>query len=281
MYTCNSKTTMATYDIRPLQLRMLTILTAFDKVCQEHNLHYCIMNGTMIGAIRHKGFIPWDDDMDVGMPRPDYERFIAQCGEWLPQPYEFVCAENDPLYPLPFGKIQDASTTLIERRHLSYLGGIYVDVFPLDGVPQNQLVRHWHFAKYEFLKQALYLVHRDPYKHGHGPGSWIPLLTRKLFTMIGLQKSIRKLLRQYSFENSSLIADYTEGLQGARNKYIYNEYAPYTFEGKTITGIKNYDEYLTLTYGDYMKIPDGEHQRQHNFHYLDLNAPYREYKDKG
>lgn len=271
---------MASYDIRPLQLRMLKVLLAFDKVCKQQGLRYCIMNGTMIGAIRHKGFIPWDDDMDVGMPRPDYEKFITNCAEWLPQPYEFVCGENDPRYPLPFGKLQDASTTLIERKHLSYLGGIYVDVFPLDGVPDNKLVRRWHFAKYEFYKQALYLVHRDPYKHGHGPSSWIPLLTRKMFTMEGLQLRIRNLLREYDYEDCSHISDYTEGLWGVRSKSIYGQYAPYTFEGETIMGIKLYDEYLTLTYGDYMKIPDGEHQRQHNFYYLDLNKPYREFKEE-
>ena len=270
---------MANYDIRPLQLRMLEILMAFDKVCHEHQLHYCIMNGTMIGAVRHKGFIPWDDDIDVGLPRSEYEKFILNCKEWLPQPYEFVCAENDSQYPLPFGKIQDAGTTLIERKHLSYLGGIYVDVFPLDGVPDNIWKRRWHFAKYEFFKQALYLVHRDPYKHGHGVSSWIPLLTRKLFTMQGLQQSIRKVLTKYSFEQSDLIADYTEGLWGVRSKTIYGEYAEFSFEGKTVTSIKRYDEYLTLTYGDYMKIPDTVHQRQHNFYYLNLNQPYRDYKD--
>ena len=269
---------MANYDIRPLQLRILKILLAFDKICHKYQLHYCIMNGTMIGAIRHNGFIPWDDDIDIGLPRSDYEKLINHCKEWLIQPFEFVCAENDPLYPLPFGKIQDASTTLIERKHLSYLGGIYIDVFPLDGVPNNPLVRRWHFAQYEFLKQALYLVHRDPYKHGHGISSWIPILTRKLFTMSKLQHSIRKVLTKYSFEQSSLIADYTEGLSGVRDKSIYSEYAEYSFEGETITGIKHYDQYLTLTYGDYMKIPDNVHKRQHNFYYLDLNMPYQEYK---
>ena len=90
---------MASYDIRPLQLRMLKVLLVFDKVCKQQGLRYCIMNGTMIGAIRHKGFIPWDDDMDVGMPRPDYEKFITNCAKWLPQPYEFVCGENDPRCP--------------------------------------------------------------------------------------------------------------------------------------------------------------------------------------
>ena len=121
---------MANYNIRELQLRILGILLEFDKVCKEHGLRYCICGGTMIGAVRHKGFIPWDDDLDVSMPRPDYEKLIAHCHEWLPKQFEFVCAENDPNYPLPFGKIQDASTTLIERKHLYYLGGCYIDIFP-------------------------------------------------------------------------------------------------------------------------------------------------------
>lgn len=272
---------MATYDIRPLQLRMLKILLAFDKVCQEHGLRYGIMAGTLIGAVRHKGFIPWDDDMDVGMPRPDYEKFIAHCHEWLPEPYEFVCGENDPKYPLPFGKIQDAGTTLIERRHLSYLGGIYVDVFPLDAVPTNMLARRWHYARYEFYKQALYLVHRDPYKHGHGPSSWIPLLARKLFTMEGLQLTIRRLLLKYDYDRCTLAADYTDGLRGVISKEINGFYAPYTFEGETVQGFRGYHEYLTQMYGDYMQIPEGDHRRQHNFHYLDLNKPYREYRETG
>ena len=102
---------MASYDIRPLQMRMLRIMEVMDRTFREHNISYGIFNGSLLGAVRHKGFIPWDDDMDVVIPRPDYERFIAHSKEWLPAPYEFVCPENDKAYPLPFGKVQDASTT--------------------------------------------------------------------------------------------------------------------------------------------------------------------------
>lgn len=79
---------MANYDIRPLQLRILKNLLAVDKVCKEHNLRYYIMAGTMLGAVRHKGFIPWDDDLDIGMPRADYDLLMANAKEWLPEPYE-------------------------------------------------------------------------------------------------------------------------------------------------------------------------------------------------
>lgn len=271
---------MATYDIRPLQLRMLLVIEAIDKMCSEHGLRYGMFNGSLLGAVRHGGFIPWDDDMDICMPRPDYELLIAHSKEWLPEPYEFVCAENDADYPLPFGKVQDASTTLIERVHLSYLGGIYVDVFPLDGVPTGWWSRHVQFWHYGLLTRALYWIHRDPYRHGHGVSSWVPLLTRRITTMGQLQRKIRRLLMKYDYETASLVNDYSEGLHGVMAKETHATFAPYSFEGKTLMGIKDYQHYLTQIYGDYMKIPDGNHQRQHNFHVLDLEHPYKVYKNK-
>lgn len=268
---------MATYDIRPLQLRILDILLALDHVCKEHNLRYYIMAGTMLGAIRHKGFIPWDDDLDIGMPRADYDLLMANAKQWLPPPYEAACAEYDTEYPLPFAKIQDASTTLIERMHLKYLGGIYVDVFPLDGVPATKMAQHVHFARYQFYKKVLYFIFRDPYKHGKGAASWLPLLIRRLFTPAKVQRSIRNILTKYDFESSNLLADYDDGQRGIMTKDVLGAPTPVLFEGKEVWGVQAYDRYLKQKYGDYMTIPNQAGQRQHNFHYLDLEKPYKEY----
>src|SRR5574344_2269783 len=111
---------MATYDIRPLQLRMLEILLAFDKMCKGHNLRYGIMAGTLLGAVRHKGFIPWDDDMDICMPRPDYDLLLAHCHEWMPAPFEVVGPHNRSDYPYPFAKVEDSSTTVLERPDFNF-----------------------------------------------------------------------------------------------------------------------------------------------------------------
>ena len=268
------------YDIRPLQLHLLDILLSFQQVCEKQGLKYYMVDGSLLGAMRHKGFIPWDDDMDIAMPRDDYERLIQHSKEWLPEPLEFVCFENDPKYPLHFGKIQDASTTLIERPHLYYLGGVYVDVFPIDGAPEGKWRQKFYDIHYKYLKKALYFLFRDPYKHGHGPSSWIPLLCQWLTSNAAVQRRLRNIMTRYSFDDCTLVADYDDGMNGICDKSVLGRPTPIEFEGKTLMGVEHADTYLTQKYGDYMVVPPHDHQRQHNFFYLDYNLPYREYDDK-
>lgn len=264
------------YDIRALQLKILDILLSVDRVCRERQLRYYIMAGTLIGAIRHKGFIPWDDDLDIGMPRPDFEIFMSGAKEWLPEHLEAIYWKNDPEYPLSFAKIQDAHTTLIERIHLKYKGGIYIDVFPLDGVPQGKIRQLWHFGRFAFYNKALYFLFRDPYKHGKGISSWPCRLARFFYTRRGLQAKLEKLMRKYDYDQAELVCDYDDGRKGILPKSVIGTPTPVLFEGHTVLGIENYDTYLKNKYGDYMQIPPAEKQRQHNFYFLDLNKPYRE-----
>ena len=265
---------MVTYDVRQLQQRILGNLLAVDKVCREHALHYYIYDGTMLGAVRHQGFIPWDDDLDIAMPREDYETFITRANEWLEEPYEFVSYETDSTYPLPFGKVQDAGTTLIERPHLPYLGGLYIDVFPIDGVPSNALLRRLHLVRYDVLKKLVYMAYRNPYRHGHGPSSWLPLLCRKVVGQQRLQRATRRLLRKYPFSQSSTVCVFDDGFRGVVDKEVLGRPTPVAFEGHEVMGVEQAHEYLTHMYGDYMAIPPHGDQRQHGFHYVDFNTPY-------
>ncbi|MDE6647303.1 MAG: LicD family protein [Prevotella sp.] len=268
---------MATYNIRQLQLKILENLILLHQVCEKHNLRYYLWAGSMLGAVRHGGFIPWDDDLDIAMPRRDYDLLVSHAKEWLPEPLEMVSFETDPeRYPLPFAKLQDASTTLVERQHLRYVGGIYIDVFPLDGMPKSRVCQRIHFIYYQWLKKALYFVHRDPFKHGHGVSSWLPLLCRKLYTMQGLQEKIRQLQKEYDYDECSLVVDHDDGLKGVIEKSSLGNPTPVLFENATVWGVEKADEYLKQKYGDYMIIPNVEHQRQHNFHLLDLEKSYKD-----
>lgn len=272
---------MVEYNVRELQKRILGNLMAVDGVCREHRLRYYIYDGTMLGAVRHQGFIPWDDDLDIAMPREDYERFIAHAAEWLPQPYEFVCFENDSSYPLPFGKVQDAATTLIERPHLPYLGGVYIDVFPIDGVPANAFLRRLHLVGYDVLKKAVYMAYRDPYRHGHGPSSWLPLFCRKVLGQQRLQQLTRRLLRRFPFAESNYVCVFDDGFHGVIPKQVLGSPTPVGFEGRTVLGVEQADAYLTHMYGDYMTPPPHDEQRQHKFYYLDMSNPYKNYYSHG
>ena len=264
------------YDIRILQRKIIGNLEAIDAVCREHGLRYYLWAGTMLGAIRHKGFIPWDDDMDICMPRPDYEQLISHWREWLPQPYEVIAPETDPTYPYPFAKIEDASTTVLERPDFKFLEGVYIDVFPIDGAPTDEQKRKSHFKRYKFWRHLLFLRGRDPFKHGKGPRSWFPWLLHKIYSLEDLQNKVKGYMTKYPYDESDYVCDYDDGLRGVIEKRILGTPQVYPFEDKQFLGVEHYDEYLSNKYGDYMQLPPKEKQIQHHFFRLDLNRPYRQ-----
>ena len=264
------------YDIRILQRKIIGNLEAIDAVCREHGLRYYLWAGTMLGAVRHKGFIPWDDDMDICMPRPDYEQLISHWREWLPQPYEVIAPETDPTYPYPFAKIEDASTTVLERPDFKFLEGVYIDVFPIDGAPTDEQKRKSHFKRYKFWRHLLFLRGRDPFKHGKGPRSWFPWLLHKIYSLEDLQNKVKSYMTKYPYDASDYVCDYDDGLRGVIEKRILGTPQVYPFEDKQFLGVEHYDEYLSNKYGDYMQLPPVEKQIQHHFFRLDLNRPYKQ-----
>ena len=267
----------ANYDIKTLQARLVPMLECIDKVCREHHLRYYLWAGTMLGAVRHKGFIPWDDDMDICMPRPDYDLLLAHCHEWMPAPFEVVGPHNRSDYPYPFAKVEDSSTTVLERPDFNFPEGIYVDIIPIDDIPSDKAVATKHLKKYKFWRHLLFFRGRDPFKHGKGPRSWWPLLIHKMYSLQQLQDKVQRLMTQYKFDDCEQVIDYDSVFRGIVAKKILGEPKEYEFEGKKFLGVSDAHQYLTEMYGDYMTPPPKEKQIQHNFYYINLELPYREF----
>ena len=250
------------YTIERHQQCSLKILKMFDDICRKHNIPYFLTNGTLLGAVRHKGFIPWDDDMDVAMLRPDYEEFVKVIADYLPEPYEFVGPTTSDKYPMELAKVIDGSTTLIERWSFNQLGGVYLDVWPLDAVSDKRWQRRLHFAAFKVLNRFIYMRNRDPYKRGHGVSSWLPRIIQVLFKNSTLQR--------WMLDNRE---------KSIISKKVIGERKEYEFEGNMYYGPEDYDTYLRALYNDYMVIPGEGHRRIHRPDYVDFEHSYHDYND--
>lgn len=260
-------------QIAQMQAVILGIMKAIDKVCREHNLQYFMIAGTMLGAIRHKGFIPWDDDADVALPRPDYDVLMAHANEWLPEEYELVEAGTTPCYPYQFARVQDKRTTYITRRCFNFAGGIPVDVFPLDGMTTHKLKRYIHYKKYNFFKRLYYYSVRDPYKHGKCISAMLVLACHKLLSRKWLHHKLDCIQKEFPYHASELVADHdNKPCRGILPKDVYGTPTPYAFAGATLMGVAKPHEYLSCCYGRYMEMP--RRRPLLNYRYVDVARPY-------
>lgn len=265
------------YDIREFQLRSLVLVDAIHKACLEHGLTYYVIAGTLLGAKRHGGFIPWDDDMDIALMREDYNKLLQHAKEWLPEPFFIVTHENTSHYPKYFAKLEDTTTTIVENFYLGYAGGIYLDIFPLDDVPNNKLLRAIHYHKFNLLRKIQYFQFRDPYKHGHGPSCWLPLLARKLFSREGIYRKMQHTLTEYHGQKGCDLVMTHDDKFKAYPKSCLDRPQEIQFEGRTVWAPSDITTFLTVMYGpDHMELPPVEKRTSHFHAYCDYNTPYKD-----
>ena len=256
------------------------ILVEIDKICRANDIPYFLTNGTLLGAVRHKGCIPWDDDIDIALLRPDYERFARIISDLLPPPYEFVSPTTRENCPGELSKVIDGSTTLIERWSYNQLGGVYVDVWVLDAVSDSRMLRRLHFSAYKILNRLLYMRNRDPYKRGHGVSSWWPRFVQFAFKNSTLQRWMHKVQTACDFDKHDKVCMLDNGEKSIISKSVIGHRRDgYEFEGHLFYGPEDYDTYLRALYGDYMEIPPENKRRVHRPDYLDLQHSYHDYKD--
>jgi lipopolysaccharide cholinephosphotransferase len=272
---------------RPLWNAIITdILREFIKICKENNLVYYCCGGTAIGAIRHHGIIPWDDDIDVFMPQPDYDRFIQITTSRDMGNYEVLVPRVDTSCPNCMTKMCNRRTTLLEFADIPFIQGLFIDIFPIDGAPDNvEEARKMEYcfrklkfqldaisAHYSFIRYVSLLKKRKEW----GKFVWktIGFLFRKFYRQHLLNK-MKEIRYRYPYENSSIVAVYT-GSYGPKEvfpKAWLDGIETFCFEGLKVNLPKGYDEYLRQYYGDYMQLPPEEKRiGHHQKAYFNLEA---------
>lgn len=256
---------------------LLGLLDKFILICKEHNLSYTLLGGSVLGAVRHGGIIPWDDDIDIGMPRADYEKFISFANNFLEKDYKVATIYNDNNYMYPFAKLYDNNTTIIESKDFFYIGGVYIDIFPLDGIPQqNGNTRFTIIRKLRYsITNPLFIKYSISYEEKKSFYYFANKIIYKTSNLI--LKICNKMASKYPCTKDYNIVNYF----GAwREKEIsdYSWFFPlkeFSFDGRKVLGPNNYDAYLKKMYGDYMTPPPIEKRKSHHLHYfIDLSRRY-------
>ena len=270
-------------ELNQLHKIVLDILKETLTICERYSLRYYMLGGTLLGAVRHKGFIPWDDDIDIGMPRPDYEKFIQYAQKELPEPFQINNAfMGKDEYGYYYIRVENTKTKLLRTMSIkSVVIPAFIDVFPLDGVPNDErLKKHW-LKKCEYYRRLLsasqfsYFSASDSIKKKR---KIIPRILRLLFKTFNLERLIdtkkawcklHSALTEYSYEECDTLINYCGywGLKEMFPKSVYGEGKLYQFEDLMLRGPEDYDYVLTQMYGDYM-TPPADKDKEH--HYLEV-----------
>ncbi len=276
------------FNIKEYQSYLLKMMKVFDSFCRDHNLKYSLCGGSLLGAVRHKGFIPWDDDIDVMMPRPDYNKLLELSALDFPHGYSIVFAGNKPYYYLPIAKMIDNNTCLIEtQRTMKCPIGVNIDIFPVDAVPEESKKQLSAYKKFrsDYKKASLtasYFPLKLPFVNGKLKlgilyNYFVCRIHKLLFDSKSIFRNMDLLVSAESWEEGNKCRIY--GSYQFHNRLfeisIFKNFNELEFEDAKFMCIEDYDTYLKSLYKDYMKLPPVEKRVCHHGHYfLDMNRGY-------
>jgi len=269
-------------ELRKVQEVELEILDIVHKVCVENHLKYSLAYGTLIGAVRHQGFIPWDDDIDICMPREDYDKFLRIWSRYNFKDYILQNIETDEDFTQNFTKIRKNHTTFLQPKEekYKYHKGVFIDIFPGDRVPDSKLKR-----QFQFLNMAVNLLYSRKFKSGSS-SKMISIVENILFLFPkSLQRKCRKvsekIVKKYNF-NYKLQYVFASTIDDAKTYYpsdIFENLVLLDFEGEKFYVFKDYDKCLRIQYGNYMQLPpEKERVWTHAPQLIDFHRNYEEIK---
>lgn len=273
-------------ELRKLQLKSLEMAVYFRDFCKQNGLKFFICGGCCIGAVRNKGFVPWDDDVDVFMPRDDYEKL----GEIWDQKadtnrYSYCRADETHHYRNLFATVNDNNTTFIKthQANLDINHGVALDILPLDGYPNSRGARV--LQVFWALIYSVFCAQIAPVNHGR----LVNFCGRVLLGLVPSRKLRYKIwqfaerqMSKHKISDCDNITELCSGPRYMRNKYpksAFSEALDVDFEGEKMPIPKGYDEYLRMAFGDYMRLPPKEKQVAHHYAvFCDLSNGYKRYK---
>lgn len=270
--------------LKDLQKSQIEILKEIDSVCKKNNLQYSLYAGTLLGAVRHKGFIPWDDDLDICMSRENYNKFLEIWKDEDHPGFLIQNKENAPGFSQSFTKIRKDHTTFWQKDEPNdqYHLGIFVDIFPIDRIPNS----FWERKIFQ-LQCILYQVYTREYAPIYGTGIE-KLVTKLLLFLIPKTKRpnirrnlLNKITRWNANKSLNTIAIETvKTIKTPLPIHLQDEYIYMDFEGQKFMCFKMWDEYLSMKYQDYMQLPPEEERVwKHHPLVLDFEYNYEELKE--
>lgn len=259
---------------KELQTRLTIMMNDFHQFLVSKDIHYFLYCGSLLGAVRHGGFIPWDDDMDIGMFRDDFNKLLEIESE-LPKPYKLryrSLSDTDSLYPYTFAKIEDTSTILVEKniQHLGIRSGLYIDIFIFDGTPDNKLLRYIHNIKYTFWCGVRNLVLIDKNKKRDFFKQIPVVIAQKLFTLEKTMNKLMSLAQKYPISECKNVTVYTRKVNPPFIKSSLQQGGLLGFGEYNFYGVQDNDYLLKVEYGDYMKLPPEEKRVAHHEYELTI-----------
>ena len=258
------------------------MLVAFIDICERLKLRYYLVCGTALGAVKYQGFIPWDDDVDVAMPRQDYEIFCREAQALLPEGIFLQNYRTDRHFPAIYTKLRNSNTTYIEKSSakLQINHGIYIDVFPLDGYPKNRLEQKWLAIRKKLYKLLLLTPFEGKY-------SLKVRVLMKIFRVFRLERhsqriaaAFDRLISSYPAETSDIWCNHGnwQGVLDYTPSCFFGNGKCGSFEGLTVQLPENVHEYLVRKYGDYtLDLPKEKQVGHHHYEVCDVFKSYTDY----